>query len=88
MLEHEINPNLVDELTGDSPLHLLMTVFHKNIEEGKVIMQLLVDFGANLNAKNKDNWTPLHFSVRRGNPNSTKALLEVGGNKPQKSWLM
>ena len=50
-------------------------------------MQLLVDFGANLNARNKDDWTPLHIAVRRGNFNSTKALLEIGGNKPQKSWL-
>lgn len=37
--------------------------------------------------RNKDNWTPLHIAVRRGNLASTKALLEVGGNKPQKSWL-
>ena len=87
MLEHEVSPNLVDEISGDSPLHLLMAAYAKNPEEAKVIVQLLVDFGAALNARNKDGWTPLHIAVRRGNLNATKALLEVGGNKPQKSWL-
>ena len=87
MLEHEVSPNHIDEISGDSPLHLLMTAYQKNPDEAKVILQLLYDFGANLNARNKDNWTPLHIAIRRGNLNSTKALLEIGGNKPQKSWL-
>ena len=88
MLQHDISPCLVDELSGDTPLHVLVTVYHKRPAEARELLQLLVDFGANINARNKENWTPLHFAVRRGNLAATKALLEIGGNKPRKSWLV
>lgn len=50
-------------------------------------MQVLADYGASLNQRNKENWTPLHIAVKRGSTEALRALLQISGNKPQKSWL-
>ena len=68
-------------------MHTLMSLYHKNPETAKEIMQRLHDFGADFNAKNRDNWTPFHLAVKRGNLTALKDMLDVAGNKTQKSWL-
>lgn len=50
-------------------------------------MKVLHEFGGDFNIKNRFNWTPFHLAVKRGNYNAIKAMLEIAGNKPQKSWL-
>lgn len=40
----------------------------------------MIDKGCDVNSKNKDNWTPLHFAVEAGNFNLVKYLLELGAN--------
>ena len=38
MLQHDITTCLVDELSGDTPLHVLMTVYHKRPAEAKELL--------------------------------------------------
>ena len=74
-------------MSGESPLHLLMNLYHKAPEKAHDILKSLSDFGVNYNQRNKDNWTPFHVAVKRGNLAAIKAMLDVAGNKHQKSWL-
>lgn len=87
ILEHEVNPNLTDQLSGDSALHVLMNLYRKKSDKAYEILKSLHDFGVDFNVKNKENWTPFHVAVKRGNIDALKAMLEVAGNKTQKSWL-
>lgn len=87
ILEHNVSPNLVDPISGDSPLHILMNLYHKKTESASEILKNLSDFGAEYNLRNKDNWTAFLLAVKRGNFSAVKAMLDVAGNKPQKSWL-
>ena len=50
-------------------------------------MKNLHDFGADFNIKNRFNWTPFHLAAKRGNLSAIKAMLDIAGNKTQKSWL-
>ena len=81
ILEHEVNPNLTDQLSGDSALHVLMNLYRKKSDKAFEILKSLHDFGVDFNAKNKENWTPFHVAVKRGNIDALKAMLEVAGNK-------
>ena len=66
---------------------MLMNTYHKSHESGLEILKHLNDFGVEYNIRNRDNWTPFHFAVKRGNLTAIKAMLEIAGNKTQKSWL-
>ncbi len=37
----------------------------------------MVEAGADLNLKNNDQWTPLHCAIRKGNPETVEALLDL-----------
>ena len=87
ILEHEVDPNTSDTQTGDRPLHILMNLYKKQSESAYQILKSLHAFGVDFNARNRDNWTPFHVAVKRGNFEAIKAMLEIAGNKPQKSWL-
>ena len=87
ILEHDVSPNIVDQISGDTPLHILMNLYHKQIDSAYEILQSLSDFGAEYNMRNRDNWSAFHLAVKRGNISAIKAMLEIAGNKPQKSWL-
>ena len=41
---------------------------------------MLINHGANVNARKQDHWTPLHLSVGRGSLRVVKLLLEHGAD--------
>jgi ankyrin repeat protein len=51
---------------GNAPLHLVMSVFSKNIQKCTSICELLIAHGARANIKNNDNWAPIHVAARKG----------------------
>ena len=66
LIMRDADVSFPDASTGDHPLHLLISVFSKNTVAAKKILNFLVDAGADLNAKNNDQWTPLHLAVKKG----------------------
>lgn len=60
LIQRRADVNSQDSLTGDTPLHLLVSVFTRNSIAAKKILSFLVEAGADLNLCNLDNWTPLH----------------------------
>lgn len=44
------------------------------------IIPLLLSLGANINAKDKDGWTALHYAVYRGDSDAVRTLLAHGAN--------
>ena len=82
ILEHEVDPNTSDAQTGDRPLHVLMNLYRKQSDSAYKILKSLHAFGVDFNARNRDNWTPFHVAVKRGNFEAIKAMLEIAGNKP------
>ena len=48
------------------------------------IVRVLVDAGAEVNAKSNRGWTALKMAVFADHPGTARALLEVGGNPTSK----
>lgn len=84
LIMRQIDVNGKDTATGDTPLHLLMNVYCKNTIAARKILGFLVDYGAEFNAKNHDQWTPLHLAVRRGSLDIVEALLTVSNQNTLK----
>ena len=61
---------------GNSPLHLLMNRFSKNVEKGKQILELLVSRNTDLNIANYNHWCPVHIAVRNGQHDAIKAIIK------------
>ncbi|KAL7295284.1 hypothetical protein TKK_0011419 [Trichogramma kaykai] len=61
-LELGQDPNCPVKKTGDSPLHLALTLY---AEFGNAILRLLLENGANPNLANKEGFTPLHVILKR-----------------------
>lgn len=49
------------------------------------MMKLLIEFGANVNAKDSEQWTPLHAAATCGHLHLVKYLIEKGANLDRKS---
>ena len=64
-----------------------MNLYQKAPEKAKSILKSLSDFGVDYNKRNRDNWSPFHLAVKRGNTTAVKDMLDAAGNKIQKSWL-
>ncbi|CAN0141621.1 unnamed protein product, partial [Chrysoparadoxa australica] len=59
----------------------LRTPLHRAAKEGHLeIARLLVEKGAEVNAKGDAEWTPLHCSSFHGNLEVVQLLLNVGAN--------
>ena len=56
----------VSDSDGNSPLHFIMNVFSKNESKYKAIAECLVMSGAKPNAKNNEQWAPIHIAARKG----------------------
>ena len=46
-------------------------------------MELLLENGADLNLRNKENWSPLHVAIRQGGLQGVEKLLELGADVNQ-----
>jgi len=58
-----------------------LTALHQCcIDDSEEMMKLLVDFGANVNAKDSEQWTPLHAAATCGHLHLVKYLIEKGAN--------
>jgi len=75
LLKHGANPNCGD-LEGNTPLHLLFSIFSKNLDISQEMSQLLLDHGADPNHLNNDLWTPLHLAIRRGQTDCLRWAVE------------
>ncbi|KAL4503288.1 hypothetical protein ABPG72_000894 [Tetrahymena utriculariae] len=65
LLKRGANPNGADN-EGNTPLHYIMTIFHRDKSYSSKICDLLLQFRADPNIKNKDGWAPIHLVARRG----------------------
>ena len=64
-----------------TPLHVAALHGHEKIA------RLLVESGANKEAKVKDEWTPLYIAVQCGHETVARLLIESGANKEAKETL-
>lgn len=82
LLQKGAPANVKDLAQGDAPIHLLINVFSKNVQNARRILELLAnEEDVDLNARNGDNWTPLHLAVKRGNHDAAEALLNLKTTK-------
>lgn len=59
------------DVDGNTPLHVLMSVYDKDAAKAKLVGDLLIEVGAHCNAINLDKWCALHLAARRGQVRST-----------------
>jgi ankyrin repeat protein len=58
-----------------------MTPLHKASQYGHPeVAQVLIDHGANLNARDQNHWTPIHYSAEHVHVGLVKLLLERGAD--------
>lgn len=62
---------------GETPLHLAATMIRGN---NMVLIKTLLDHGANIDAKDVHELTPLHYAALMGNHEATKMLLDHGAD--------
>lgn len=63
-----------DKPKGNEPIHYAARI------PGSPSLGLLLDMGADIDAKNDDGTTPLHFAILSGNPGGTGLLLDRGAD--------
>ena len=61
---------------GKTPLHCACS-FANNLP----VVEYLISKGANVDAKDNDSWTPLHFAANNHRPEIVKYLVSKGANK-------
>jgi serine/threonine-protein phosphatase 6 regulatory ankyrin repeat subunit A len=54
------------EIEGNTPLHLVLSMFDKNPRKAALIADMLIAAGALVNQTNIDNWAAIHLAARRG----------------------
>lgn len=57
------DPNAIDQ-QGNTPLILLFSTFSNNLQKADKMANILMEFNANPNIKNKEMWNCLHLAVK------------------------
>jgi len=65
LLSMDADPNSRD-CEGNTPLHIVLGVFNKDVIASTVIAESLLKAGAEVNALNNEGWAPIHLAARRG----------------------
>ncbi|XP_036366790.1 protein phosphatase 1 regulatory subunit 12A isoform X2 [Octopus sinensis] len=73
LLMNNVNPDLTNE-DGLTALHQCC------IDESKKLMQLLLDFGANINARDSELWTPMHAAATCGHIRLCEILIHYNAD--------
>lgn len=63
--------------TGRTPLHY--AVFNQQPDQNKILIRL-IQYGANINALDVDNRTPLHFASESGKGKVCQLLIQNGAS--------
>ena len=62
MLKRGAEINAPDHHQAETSLHYLLRTKHRNWVKGREILKLLLKYGADVNAKDKNGFTPLHWA--------------------------
>jgi ankyrin repeat protein len=63
-----------------TPLHIIVTSPKGSKAEKKRCVEMLINAGADVDAKDENDWTPLHFAAGCGKINSLEVLLANGAD--------
>jgi ankyrin repeat protein len=85
-LDHGARSNMED-IRGETPLHLVSRGQHESQGGGVGIVQLLIGRGANVDAHDKGHMTPLHLASYYGKLEIVRALLAHGASVNTKGEL-
>jgi len=75
LLKYNAKPDQYDA-EGNTPLHVLCSIFSKSLISSREIAIMLMGSGADPNLPNNDGWTPLHLAIRRGQIDCLKWAIE------------
>jgi protein phosphatase 1 regulatory subunit 16A len=72
----EVRRLLMLSVSPDSTNEDGLTALHQCcIDDSEEMMKLLIDFGANVNARDTEQWTPLHAAATCGHLHLVKYLI-------------
>lgn len=71
--------NFID-MDQNTPIHILFSIFSKNIESSKEITKKLIEFGIDPNQKNKEKFTALHLAIKKGQLEAIRFSQEYNKN--------
>jgi ankyrin repeat protein len=81
LLDHGADPEAIAEGDmGEKPLHKVSYSKYRSQEDGVRVAQLLLDSGADVNTRRKDDQTPLHRASYFGNVEIVRLLLDHGAD--------
>ncbi|EAR91945.2 ankyrin repeat protein (macronuclear) [Tetrahymena thermophila SB210] len=72
LLKRERMSPLLKDFDKNTPLHICMQNFSKDIYLSGKIAKLLLDYGANPNCRNKEGWCPIHLAAKKGSLSAIK----------------
>ena len=78
LLDHGVNVD-TENVQGETPLHLLSRGDF-DTQQGVETARLLLEYGVDVNAREKDGWISLHWAAFKGRVEVTQALLDHGAN--------
>jgi len=78
LLEKGANQDIADKFSGDLPIHLLARS-RKSLDED--FYKNICSLSSNLNARDKDGWTPLHKACYYRNTRRAYYLLLQGADR-------
>ncbi|KAN0129300.1 Ankyrin repeat-containing domain protein [Lactarius tabidus] len=85
-LDHGANANLETDL-GETALHIVSRGDYTSQEQGVSTARLLLECGVDVNARQKNGWTSLHWAAYKGKVEVAQVLLDYGANAKVKTRL-